>query len=152
MLLLTLTYCEDTETPMLVPVSGSSQELICQEARNHFPDSSLFPKRSTSLTICCPLPQHTQSRTLLTQTSEAFISRAMNYQKMSFIHKKGLKAKLFHQFSTLGAFPTPGFGFGEDKGSELHTAYEVWLMWKKKIQNVSNQARSKFMEMLKSSL
>lgn len=40
---------------------------------------------------------------------------------------------------------------GEDKGSELHTAYEVCLMWKK-IQNVTKQARPKFMGMIKSSL
>lgn len=54
---------------VLVPVSGPSQELICQEARNHFPDSTLFPERSRPLTIFCPLPQHTQPRAPLTESS-----------------------------------------------------------------------------------
>lgn len=82
---------------VLVPVSGPSQELICQEARNHFPDSTLFPERSRPLTLFCPLPQHTQPRAPLTESSSlwcvhfqshALLENVCMFKSRSFIHKR----------------------------------------------------------------
>lgn len=71
---------------------------------------------------------------------------------MSFIHKKGLKAKNISLDLYSRSFSNSWFWLWEDKGSKLYTAHKVWLMWKKEIQNVTNQAEPRFMGMLKSSL
>lgn len=72
-------YCEDTEALPLGPIRGPSQELISQEAINHFPDNTLLPKTNRSLPNA-PTPR-VRSHGLPLHSppvSEESIFRAMN--------------------------------------------------------------------------
>lgn len=83
---------------ILVPVSGLSQELICQEARNHFPDSSLFPKSSTSLLLLSPTPVYTAKGSPYTdlQSLKHSLPEPWITRKCLLFTKRDSRQKIFH--------------------------------------------------------
>lgn len=87
---------------ILVLVSGPSQELICQEARNHFPDSTLFPVRSRALSFV-PYPSiHSQGLPLRESSSlwcvhfqsHELLKNVCMFKSRSFIHKRETQGKI----------------------------------------------------------
>lgn len=96
---------------ILVPGSGPSQELICQEARNHFPDSTLFPKRSrVTRYLLSPTPAYmakgspyTALHALKRSLPQPQITRKCMFKPRSFNHKTGTRGKIISFSSLLSA-------------------------------------------------